>query len=296
MRNTAPEEETEDQEALPTVKQEDPPSHTIEGWGPSSSTRWSPSGWEPTHRTRRGHPAPCAGDQGARGARAGRGNAEHRRWGRSGRRSRRRCRAARTRRARYPRAPPQRPGLRTLGPDRSAHRRVPRSSRPPRPDSARSIRTHRAPRSRVPGSWRAPGSARVGTGRTPGAGRLRRGAQGRGPAATVAAAAVAGGAAASAAWLAPRSRVTPLLRTLLRARGAATAPAPRLLIGRACTAGRQPLLPGPGRAMRDGLLVPRGSSLANIARLSPRHPTGVLGERRPSSGGVRTRNPIFPGC
>lgn len=176
---------------------------------------------------------PCVGGQGACGVRAGRADVARRCWSRSGRRSRRPCRAARTRRARCPRAPSPRRDSRTPDRGHSVRPPVPRRSRPLRPGSARSSHTRRAQRSRALGRARARGSDPADTGCTLGVVCPRRGA--RGPRSVTAAAGVA---AANAAWQAPgRTAAAPLLRLALGA-CKATAPAPRPLIGPACTAGR----------------------------------------------------------
>lgn len=219
-------------------------SHTLEHWDPAFPICLGLSGSNPTHRTRRGHRVPCAGGQGARGVRAGRADVARRCWSRSGRRSRRPCRAARTRRVPCPRAPSPWRDSHTPGRDHSVRPPVPHSSRPRSPGSAHSSRTRLARRSRALGRARARGSDPAGTGRTRGVVCPRRGARGSGSV-TVA----AGAAAADAAWPAPeRTAAAPLLRLALGA-CKATAPAPRLLIGPACTAGR----PSAGDQLRAAL-------------------------------------------
>lgn len=61
---------------------------------------------------------------------------------------------------------------------------------------------------------------------------------------------------------------TPLLRAPLCARGAATPPAPRPLIGRACTAGRPRRLPCRGPARRGGLPAAPVPSWSDIPETS----------------------------
>lgn len=257
-------------------------SHILEHWGPAFPICLGISGSNSTHRTRRGHPVPCAGGQSACGVRAEHADVAHRCWSRSGRRSRRRCRAERTRRARCPRAPSLRRDSHTPGQGHSERPPVPRSSRPRRPGSVRSSRTRRARRSMVLGRARAPGSDPAGTGRIQAVVCPRRGA--RGPGSVTAGAA----AAANAAWPAPgRTAAAPLLRLALGACKAA-APAPRPLIGGACTAGRPSARDQPSAALPVSPAAEKSPEQLCRLRLS----SGVVGGGTPSPVQTTTCLPV----